>query len=110
MAGVLQLSLFDPMGLPFEVTVLATLMLIWLYTVRAGIKTVVITDTLQTTFLLLAVVLSIGIIGKRLDLSGAQLFQRITTSPHATVFVWDWSTRYGPAGFDWAACDRVINR
>ena len=38
MAGVLQISLFDPIGLPFELTVLVTLLLIWLYTVRAGIK------------------------------------------------------------------------
>jgi Na+/proline symporter len=92
MAGVLQISLFDPIGLPFEITVLVTLLLIWLYTVRAGIKTVVITDTLQTTLLLLAVVLSIWIIGRHLDLSAPQLFQNIIKSPKSTIFIWDWSS------------------
>jgi len=92
MAGVLQISLFDPLGVPFEATVLVTLLLIWLYTVRAGIKTVVITDTLQTTFLLLAVVLSIWIIGKQLGLTVPQLVERITASPNSTMFVTDWSS------------------
>jgi Na+/proline symporter len=92
MAGVLQISLFDPLGLPFELTVLVTLLLIWLYTVRAGIKTVVITDTLQTTFLLLAVILSIWIIVKELGWSAPQLFKNISESPKSTVFIFEWSS------------------
>jgi len=92
MAGVLQISLFNPIGVPFEITVLVTLLLIWLYTVRAGIKTVVITDTLQTTFLLLAVVLSIWIIGKQFDFSLVELYENIKTSPNSKMFVWDWSS------------------
>ncbi len=91
MAGVLQLSLFDPLGVPFEVTVLVTLLLIWLYTVRSGIKTVVFTDTLQTTFLVAAVILSIRLIGVHMDLSVAQLVNTITSSPKSQIFVWDWA-------------------
>lgn len=91
MASVLQISLFDPIDLPFEITVLATLLTIWLYTARAGIKTVVITDTLQTTFLLLAVVLSIWMISQQLDLDIPQLIKRIANSSNSRIFIWDWS-------------------
>lgn len=53
-ALVLQLLVFDAMGLPFWVAVLSTILLIWLYTFRGGIKTIIYTDTLQTLFMLLA--------------------------------------------------------
>jgi len=51
-ASVLQLILFDSLGIPFWVSVLITVGLIWIYTHRGGIKTVVWTDTLQTFFML----------------------------------------------------------
>ena len=54
-AKVLQLLLFDEMGIPFWATVTITILLIWLYTFRGGIKTIVWTDTLQTLFMLIAV-------------------------------------------------------
>jgi len=92
MAGVLQIALFDPLGIPFEITVLVTLLLIWLYTVRSGIKTIVITDTLQTTFLILSVMLSIWIIGRELGLSIPQLWTTIHNHPDAKIFVWEWSS------------------
>jgi len=91
MAGVLQIALFTPIGVPFEITVLVTLLLIWLYTFRSGIKTVVITDTLQTTFLILAVILSIWFIGRELGLSAFKLLGTIRGHPDSTVFVWEWS-------------------
>ena len=50
-----QLLVFDSMGIPFWLTVTLTILLIWLYTFRAGIKTIVWTDTLQTLFMLIAV-------------------------------------------------------
>ena len=68
-AGVLQIAFFDAYGIPFFVTVLVTILLIWIYTFRAGIKTIVWTDTLQTTFMMLAVVITIFIIAKNLNLS-----------------------------------------
>jgi len=58
-AEVLQLIFFDKLGIPFFVTTLFTIFLIWLYTHRGGIKTIIWTDTLQTTFMLLTVVICI---------------------------------------------------
>ena len=92
MAGVLQIALFNHIGVPFEITVLVTLLLIWLYTFRGGIKTVVITDTLQTTFLVFAVISSIWFIGRELDWNALQLFRSVTHHPDFRMFVWDWSS------------------
>lgn len=89
-ALVLQLAFFDAFGIPFYVTVLTTIVLIWLYTFRGGIKTIVWTDTLQTSFLLLAVVVSIIMIINHLDLSVPQVFTVITESELSTIFEWDW--------------------
>mgnify|MGYP003112125888 CR=1 FL=1 len=89
-ALVLQLAFFDAFGIPFYVTVLTTIGLIWLYTFRGGIKTIVWTDTLQTTFLLLAVVVSIIMIINHLELSVPQVFTVITESELSTIFEWDW--------------------
>jgi SSS family solute:Na+ symporter len=54
-ANVLQIILFDAYGVPFWMTVSITILLIWLYTFKGGIKTIVWTDTLQTLFMLIAV-------------------------------------------------------
>ena len=54
-AGVLQMAIFNAWGIPFWVTVLITIILIWVYTYKGGIKTIVWTDTLQTLFMLTAV-------------------------------------------------------
>lgn len=90
-AGVLQLILFDNFGIPFWVSVLITVSLIWLYTHRGGIKTVVWTDTLQTMFMLLAVVVSIYLIGKELGISSFGGFvDRVISDPRSEVFNWNW--------------------
>lgn len=92
-AGVLQLALFDSLGIPFWVSVLITVSLIWLYTFQGGIKTVVWTDTLQTFFLLAAVVLSIYLIGKDLGiLSIKQFVGTIAADPRSEIFNWDWKS------------------
>jgi len=90
MAHVLQLLLFIRLGIPFELTVFVTLLLIWLYTYRGGIQTVIITDTLQTTFLLLAIVLSIWSISKQMNLSAGALYQEMRANDMAQIFYWDW--------------------
>ena len=90
MAHVLQLLLFDRLGISFEITVLVTLLLIWLYTYRGGIQTVIITDTLQTTFLLLAVILSIWSISRQMDLSVGALYQEMKANDLAKVFYLGW--------------------
>jgi SSS family transporter len=92
-AGVLQLVLFDNWGIPFWVSVLITVSLIWLYTHRGGIKTVVWTDTLQTLFMLLAVVISIYLIGKDLGiLTIKQFVGTIENDPRSEIFNWDWKS------------------
>ena len=92
-AGVLQITFFDAFGLPFWVSVLTTIILIWLYTFRGGIKTIVITDTLQTTFMLLAVVITIWFIKDQLDWSWVELTKSLVSDSRTTVFDWDWQSK-----------------
>lgn len=68
-AIVLQQFVFDDLGVRFEITVILSILLIWIYTFKGGIKTIVWTDTLQTTFMLLSVGLSIYFINQKLDWS-----------------------------------------
>ncbi|RDY57662.1 sodium:solute symporter [Flagellimonas nanhaiensis] len=68
-AIVLQQFVFDDLGIRFEFTVVISILLIWIYTNRGGIKTIVWTDTLQTLFMILAVVLSIVLINRELNWS-----------------------------------------
>src|SRR6056300_1687587 len=68
-AIVLQQFVFDSWGVPFETTVILSIVLIWVYTQRGGIKTIVFTDTLQTTLMIAAVLLSIVYINQALDWS-----------------------------------------
>jgi SSS family transporter len=90
-ASVLQLILFDSLGIPFWVSVLITVGLIWLYTHRGGIKTVVWTDTLQTFFMLAAVVVCIVLIGNELKFDGVKdYFTTVSNDPRSKIFNWDW--------------------
>lgn len=89
-ATVLQIAFFDAYNIPFSVSVFVTIALIWLYTFKGGIKTIVWTDTLQTLFMLLAVGISISIIGSQLDLSFGGLMQVIQSSDLSDTFIWDW--------------------
>ena len=66
-AIVLQKFVFDSWDIPFEVTVILSILLIWIYTYRGGIKTIVWTDTLQTGFMLISVILSIYFINESLN-------------------------------------------
>jgi SSS family transporter len=90
-AGVLQLILFDHWGIPFWVSVLITVGLIWLYTHRGGIKTVVWTDTLQTFFMLSAIGVSIYLVSKDLNIAGVgDLINRVGGDSRSEIFNWDW--------------------
>ncbi|MAM17939.1 MAG: sodium:solute symporter [Christiangramia sp.] len=91
-ALVLQLAFFDNFGIPFWVTVLVTISLIWLYTFRGGIKTIVWTDTLQTSFLLLAVLISILVILDHLSLDLVFGVKMIQQSDLSRVFDWNWKS------------------
>jgi len=92
MAFVLQLVVFDALQIPFAVTVLVTILLIWLYTQKGGIQTVIFTDVLQTTFLLLAAVIGIWAVGDALDLSFWELQEKVWSGEHARIFHWSWSS------------------
>lgn len=92
-AGVLQLAFFDHFEIPFYVTVLLTIALIWVYTNKAGIKTIVWTDTLQTLFMLLSVIVSIFIIGGQMDLSILETFSTVKNHPYSDMFNWDSSSK-----------------
>lgn len=93
-ALVLQLFVTGPFGVPFFVTVLITIVLIWLYTFRAGIKTIVITDTLQTVSMLAALVCTIVALSNALELNDVSSFiQSIRTSDYGQMFFFEdgWS-------------------
>lgn len=88
-AEVLQLALFDALGIPFSITVLISILLIWIYTYRGGVKTIIWTDSLQTFFLLTAVVLTIHYLFSSFDWSVGETFRKINEHPYATIFDWD---------------------
>ncbi len=68
-AKVLQLLVFDLFDIPFAITVVITIALIWLYTFKGGIKTIIFTDTLQTLFMLISVVVTISFLASALNLN-----------------------------------------
>ncbi|AUC85144.1 sodium:solute symporter [Polaribacter sp. ALD11] len=86
-ANVLQLLLFDSYGIPFWVTVSITILLIWLYTFKGGIKTIVWTDTLQTLFMLIAVGVCIYTISDELEISN--IFSYVADSELSKTFFFD---------------------
>ncbi|MFC2125875.1 sodium:solute symporter [Bacteroidota bacterium] len=90
-AGVLQLAFFDHLKIPFFITVVVTILLIWIYTRKAGIKTIVWTDTFQTTVMLFSVITSILIIAKQLHLTPGSMIQTIAEHPYSRIFNWDWN-------------------
>ena len=91
-AGVLQIAFFDAYDLPFWISVLTTIILIWLYTFKGGIKTIVWTDTLQTTFMLVAVVVSILFIKNELSWTWTELTSSLFQDERSTIFNWDWQS------------------
>jgi len=88
-AIVFQEFIFDSMKIPFEITVIFSILLIWLYTKKGGIKTIVWTDTIQTTFMILAVILSIVYINKSLDWSMLEFFSSSELKEYNKIFVTD---------------------
>ncbi len=88
-AIILQKFIFDAWNVPFIVTIAMCLLLIWLYTNKGGLKTIIITDMLQTFFLLLAVVLSIYFMADGLNLSMVEAFEAVKESSYSQIFVWE---------------------
>jgi Na+/proline symporter len=88
--NVLQLFVFDAWNIPFWVNVLVFILLIILYTLKGGIRTIVWTDTLQTTFMLLAVVLSVIYISREMGSPVFKLAGSVMKSPLSAMFITDW--------------------
>ncbi|MCG2460495.1 sodium:solute symporter [Flavobacteriaceae bacterium F89] len=88
-AMVLQQFVFDAWNVPFEVTVILSILLIWIYTFRGGIKTIVWTDTLQTLFMLTSLGLSIYFINQKLGWNFTEFLASDELKEYSKVFVID---------------------
>ena len=88
--NVLQIFVFDAWNIPFWINVAIFIMLIILYTLKGGIRTIIWTDTLQTTFMLLAVVLSVVYISRELGSPVFKLAREVTDSDISRMIITDW--------------------
>ena len=88
-ADVLQTLVFDKLNVPYWITVSVTILLIWVYTNKSGIKTIIWTDTLQTLFMLIAVVFCIVIVSQDLGLNISNMSGFIANSDFSKTFFFD---------------------
>jgi Na+/proline symporter len=88
-ASVLQLYVFAPLGLPFPLTVILMLALIYGYTFKGGLKTIIWTDTIMTTFFLAALLITVYTIVQALDMSFGQAMGTIFDSKYGQVLFFD---------------------
>lgn len=88
-ATVLQFAVFDSWNIPFYITVIITISLIWLYTYRSGMKTIIWTDTLQTTFMLSTVIIIAYTLMQKMDLNFSSVFSLINESDYSKAFFFD---------------------
>ena len=86
-ADVLQTLVFESLGIPYWITVSATILLIWVYTHKSGIKTIIWTDTLQTLFMLVAVGVCIVVVSQDLGLNIHNFSNFIANSDFSKTFV-----------------------
>ena len=86
---VLQRYVFDYYGVPFAMTVLISLALIFAYTYKGGLKTIIITDTLQTFFIVSSVFLTIYFICDSLDLGAIEAFEAVKNSNYSKIFFYE---------------------
>ena len=87
--SVLQIFIFNKMGIPFEATALVILLLILLYTFEGGVKTIIYTDTLQTTGMLVGLVVCIIVITKALGTDFGGALSMMSDKGYTQVFNWD---------------------
>ena len=86
---ILQRFVFDTLGIPFVFTVLGMVLLIWLYTRRGGIRTLVFTDVLQTVFLFSALLLIIWQVVDDLGMTWGEAYHAVSTDSKSRIFVFD---------------------
>ncbi|MCS7004429.1 MAG: sodium:solute symporter [Cytophagales bacterium] len=92
-AKVLQMFLFEELQIPFVWNVIGTVILIWLYTFRGGIQTVLWTDVFQTIFMLLSVIITIYLVTKQLSIDWNEIPSWIAQSKYSFMLVWDWTSK-----------------
>ena len=88
-ALVLQVILFGPLGVPFLVNILLTLLIVWLYTFRGGVRTLVWVDMLQTLCMIGAVILSLVFVCRAMGLDGKGMWTAITQDPMSRIWFFD---------------------
>lgn len=86
---ILQYAFFDKIGIPYYLTIILVLVLIWLYSNKSGIKTIVWTDALQSFFLITVIIISILTIKNSLGFTGSRMLSAIIQHPNAKIFNWD---------------------
>lgn len=90
---ILQTLVFDAWGIPFVVTVVGIILIIWLYSYKSGIKTIIWTDLLQAVLFISALVLIVWQVAGRLNLDLLGVASTVIDSPHSRIFVFDdWSS------------------
>jgi len=87
-ASVLQFTLFDALHVPFAVNVLITIGLIWLYTFRGGIRTIIWTDSVQALLFIAALILTVAFLMRDMDLGWSHLAGSIRDSGLGRMFFW----------------------
>ncbi len=86
---VLQSMVFGPLGIPFAITVVVSILLIWIYTVQGGVKTLIWTDALKSFCLVASVGLCIYFIAANLGLNFGEAFSAVTSHPSFKMFYFD---------------------
>lgn len=91
---ILQIYVFDDLNIPFSLSVIGIVLLIWLYTRKSGIKTIVWTDSLQTFCLLAALGLILYNVGSQMNLGLGGMIQTVADSNYSSIFVFDdWTSK-----------------
>lgn len=85
-ALVLQITLFEPLHVPFEINVCLIMLMIWLYTFKGGIKSIIWSDLFQTSMFIAAVIFTIIIIKNKLGLSFGGMVEQIFQNPQSQIF------------------------
>lgn len=88
-AFILQKLVFDAWGIPFVVTVIGIILIIWLYSHKSGIKTIIWTDTIQSLLFISALVMILWQVAHQLNMNVGEMVSSIVESPHSRIFVFD---------------------
>jgi Na+/proline symporter len=88
-SAVLQLTLFDALHVPFAINVMITIGLIWLYTFKGGIRTIIWTDSVQAFLFVAALILTVVLIMKDMNIGWSGMISQIREAGLGKMFFWD---------------------